>query len=417
VKRSRVLGAWYALLTVAILTPIVLTVTCGSGDPATVWSALAVMTGSMALIALVFTLVAVARVRYLTNHLGIDGAMGIHRTLGVATVGLATAHILAVVADNPANVWLLDPSIAPGRAVAGTLALITLALILGFAEKRIRHYEWWRWAHRLGAAIALGLIGLHVWLLNRLIEVPQWAALFALAAVVAFGAGVWRWLAPDRRKRFVVAEVRDEGPTVSTLVLIPTGEPLRFEAGQFAWIRLHAPSWAEDHPFTMSSTPDDEWLEFTIRHTGDWTTGPLRKLRPGSPVWLDGPHGGLTLASADTSSGLVMIAAGVGLTPVMSVLRTAAIRGDTRPMHVLTPVDEPLFRAELADLRQHLDLTVQATLPRPVDATALAARLPWIPRAAYFVSGPPRLVDDTCAALHAMEIPSGRIHSERFMLA
>ena len=118
-KRSRVLGAWYALLTVAILTPIVLTVTCGSGDPATVWSALAVMTGSMALIALVFTLVAVARVRYLTNHLGIDGAMGIHRTLGVATVGLATAHILAVVADNPANVWLLDPSIAPGRAVAG----------------------------------------------------------------------------------------------------------------------------------------------------------------------------------------------------------------------------------------------------------------------------------------------------------
>lgn len=413
---TRTLGAWYGLLTAAIFAPVVLTVAYGSGDPATLWSALAVTTGAQALVALVFTLVAAARIRYLTNRLGIDGVMNIHRTLGGAAVVLSTVHILAVVADNPANVWLLDPSIAPGRAVAGTVALIALVLVFSFAERRVRRYEWWRWAHRTGAVVALGLIALHVWLLDRLIHVRPWAALFGVAAVAVLGAGVWRWLSPDRRHRFVVSEIRAETETATTLALAPIGAPLRFEAGQFVWMRLRAAPWEQDHPFTMSSTPDDEWLEFTIRHTGDWTRGPLRALRPGSPVWLDGPHGGLTLASADDAAGLVMIAAGVGLTPVMAVLRTCAVRGDTRPMHVLTPVDEPLFRDELTELAEHLDLTVENTLPRQVHADTLAAHLPWIPRAAYFVSGPPRLVDDACNALRTMEIPPNRIHSERFRL-
>jgi predicted ferric reductase len=416
VTRRQVLGVWLALLTGAVLVPIVLTVVYGSGDPATLWSAIAVMTGCQALITLIFTLVSVARVRCLTTHLGIDGTMSIHRTLGGATLALATTHVLAVLADNPANVWLLDPSIAPGRAVAGSVALITLALILGFAERRIRHYEWWRWAHRTGALVALGLIALHVWLLNRLIEAPPWATLFAALVAIVVGAGVWRWLAPDRRRRFVVADIYDDHPDLSTLVLAPLGDRLEFDAGQFAWIRLNPLPWAQDHPFSMSSAADDEDIEFTFRHAGDWTTNSLRRLRPGAPVWLDGPHGGLTLSSANDADGLVMIAAGVGLTPVMSVLRTCADRHDPRPMHVLTPPDEPLFRNELADLTKYLKLTVENALPRTVSAATLATGLPWIPRAAYFVAGPPRMVSATCDALRDLEVPADRIHSERFGL-
>lgn len=414
---SRVLVGWLALLGVATVAPIALTVVCGTGDPATLWSALAVVTGSQALVALTLALVAVARIRRLTNRLGIDGVMSAHRTLGSAAVALSAVHVLAVVADNPANVWLLDPSVAPGRAIAGTVALIALVLLLGFAERRIRNYESWRWAHRFGALVAIALVALHVWWLDRLIHVGPWAALFGAVGVAVLGAGVWRWMAPGRRRRFIVSEVWNETPTVSTLALAPVGDPLRFDAGQFAWLRLRRAPWAQDHPFTISSAEDDEKVEVTYRHTGDWTTGPLRALRPGAVVWLDGPHGGMTLAAANDAGGLVMIAAGVGLTPAMSILRTCADRGDQRPLHVLTLPGEPLFRDELADLTQSLNLVVEDTLPRPVDADSLARILPWIPRCAYLVSGPPGMVTDTCDALRAIEIPAGRIHSERFMLA
>jgi predicted ferric reductase len=404
----------------AILAPIVLTVWCGSGDPATLWSAIAVMTGSQALIALLFTLVIVARIRRVTNRVGIDGAMHLHRILGTATVTLSTVHILAVVIDNPANAWLLDPSIAPARALAGTAALIVLVLIVGFSEKKIRRYECWRWAHRLGSLLALVLVVLHVVLLNRLIHVLPWALLFLTIAAVIAAAGVWRWMAPARRRRFIVADVHPETPTVSTVTLSPLGDRLRFDAGQFAWLRLHSGPWSQDHPFTISSAADDDEVDLTYRHLGDWTTGPMRALRPGAVVWLDGPHGSMTLESARHTPGIVMIAAGVGLTPMVSILRTCADRGDPRPMHVVVPPGEPLFRDELDYLPRVLDLTVVDTLPRAVAASTLPASLPdrsWVPGAAFYVAGPPTMVHDTCEALRALHVPLDRIRSERFMIA
>jgi predicted ferric reductase len=415
-----VLSGWLTLFGAAIAAPVVLTVVCGSGDPATLWSALAVMTGSMALISLLFTLIVVSRIRRVTNRVGIDGVMHLHRILGTATVTLSVLHILAVVIDNPTNAWLLDPSIAPPRALAGTGALITLVLIVGFSEKKIRRYESWRWAHRLGSLLAIVLIVGHVWLLDRLIHVLPWALLFLTVAVVILAAGVWRWMAPARRRRFIVADIRSETPTVDTVTLSPLGDRLRHDAGQFAWLRLHAGPWSQDHPFTISSGADEETVELTYRHLGDWTTGPLRALRPGSVVWLDGPHGSMTLTSAQYAPGIIMIAAGVGLTPMISVLRTCADRGDPRPMHVITPPGEPLFRDELAYLTRVLDLTVTDTLPRAVTAVTLPPFFldrAWVPEAAHFVAGPPDMVHDTCEALYALHVPPDRIRSERFMIA
>lgn len=416
---NRVLGGWLSLLGVAILAPVALTVAVGSGNPMTLWSALAVMTGVQSAIALVFTLIAVARIRYLTSRLGIDGTMGAHRILGRAAVALATVHVLAVIADNPANVWLLDPSVAPGRAIAGTVALIVLVLIIGFAERRtIRHYERWRWAHRLGALGALILIALHIWGLNRLINVPAWAVLLGVLAAAVLATTAWRWMAPSRRRQFLVSEIWAESETASTISLAPVGQPLRFEAGQFAWLRLAGEPWSEDHPFSVSSAEDAEVLEFTFRHAGDWTSGPLRALRPGSPVWLDGPHGGMTLASARGAPGLVMVAAGVGLTPIVSILRTCADRGDGRPMHIVVPFGELLFRDELDELARYLDLRIEDALPRRISPGALGSVLPdraWVPAATFYICGPPRMVDDTRAALRTMNIPADRIRSERFM--
>jgi ferredoxin-NADP reductase len=66
--------------------------------------------------------------------------------------------------------------------------------------------------------------------------------------------------------------------------------------------------------------------EFTIKALGDFTEL-LIGLRPGRRVYLDGPHGQFTIDGV-RSSGFVFIAGGVGITPMMSILRTLADRGD-----------------------------------------------------------------------------------------
>lgn len=411
---------WIALLVAAFLAPPAVAVAVGTGPTETLWSILAVITGTQATVGLALTLAAVARVRRLTSAVGIGGAVGIHRTLGVATTGFALAHLAAVIADNPANVWLLDPTVAPSRAVAGTVALASLAGVVVFAKRRIRRYEWWRWAHRGGATVALVLVVLHILLLNRLLNSPVWAVLFLTVAATIAAVTWWRWFAPTRRTRFLVGDMHAESADVSTVSLRPCGSPLRFDAGQFAWLRLRPGPWAQDHPFTISSSADDDTVEFTFRHAGDWTTGPLRALRPGSPVWVDGPYGAMTLSAADDAAGIVMVAAGVGLTPAMSLLRTLADRGDRRPLILITPEREQLFRDELNQLARRLDLCVLPMLTRPVRADVFVRALPdraWPAQAAYYVCGPPQMVTDTVSVLADLGIPPGQVHCEQFEMA
>ena len=70
-------------------------------------------------------------------------------------------------------------------------------------------------------------------------------------------------------------------------------------------------------------------VDFTIKQVGDFT-GSMRRLRRGDHVHLDGAHGSVTLES-HPGRGYVFVAAGVGVTPFLSMLATLADRGDQRP--------------------------------------------------------------------------------------
>ena len=136
-------------------------------------------------------------------------------------------------------------------------------------------------------------------------------------------------------------------------------------------------------------------------------------------MWLDGPHGDMT--TDGRRAGAVMVASGIGITPMMSMLRTLAARGDSRSVRVIladTP-DEAVFRDELRSLR---DRMVSMDV-REVGRVAITARIldPLLPedrfvrgRLDYFVCGSPRMVGATVSALTALGIPARRIHTELF---
>jgi predicted ferric reductase len=321
-----------------------------------------------------------SRLRWLTRTLGIDTVLSMHTFAGLLVTVLVTAHIALVIAANPAHLALLNLITAPNRARAATTATAALAILitLTLLRRRLRHrYELWRWLHVTLATTVLVLTALHIWWLNHLIRDPAMRAWLALLALGLLGVLAYRWLwrplwAPGTN--YVVCEIRPETPTVSTLVLQRSGHPhrparrtLQFAPGQFAWLRIRPAITAQDHPFTIASgahTPTQP--EFTIRHHGDFTHA-LRRLHPGDPVWLDGPHGRFSV-DLHPSTGLVMIAGGVGITPMISMLRTLAHRHDRRPHRLLviarTP-DELLFRDELHHLTTQLDLTIVELLRQP----------------------------------------------------
>ncbi|OJY50004.1 ferric reductase-like transmembrane domain-containing protein [Pseudonocardia sp. 73-21] len=439
--------AWLAGLTTIMVGPPLLWLATAPAEP--LWSRLSVVTGLFALSAMVCAAVLPSRLRSVNRAFGIEGVIEVHRFLGLGAAALVLLHLACVVAADPTAVSLLDVPNAPGRAQAAVGATVALGALVGAALLR-RHlklpYEIWRWTHiALGVAVVV-FSALHVVLLDHAVQeasmaVALTALMLVLVAVAAY-RWVWRGLL-DPSTEFVVHEVRAESPTVSTLVLGPRARHPNarhgggrrpetanwaFAPGQFAWLRLARSPAAEEHPFTIASSAHLGRTEFTIRHAGDFTHR-LRTLPPGSPVWVDGPHGAFT-SDIGACEGFVLVAGGVGITPMMSMLRTAADRADPRPYRLVVvagSLEDMLFREELGFLRHTLDLEVTEVLRRPregwdghtgdLGVSLLAMVLATVPRpdhVDWFLCGPPGLVDDALEVLDVLDVAPARIRTELF---
>lgn len=433
--------AWATAFLATLIAPLLLAT--AAGHRGGLLLEISLVLGLVATSLFVCVIVMASRPRTLTATLGIERISRVHRYLGITLLTVVLAHTLAVVLAAPGNWALLDLAHAPPRAraaTAGTIALILLTA-LSLLRRRLRlSYRFWRVTHVLLAAGSFLAVALHVVLLRHLVVDPAMRTCFGLLAAAVALMLLNRWVLRPLgigRRTFRVWDTWVEAGEVITLVLAPAGThrigwrgPLRFSPGQFAWIRLRRWGMCTDHPFTIASAPrDDGVIEFTIRRVGDYTHS-LARLRPGSQVYLDGPHGSFTADRRPTAEGLVLIAGGVGITPMVSMLRTLADRGDPRRHTIFigarTP-DQLLFTEELADLSRRLDLAVVTTVTRPdddwgghtgrIDADLLDRSLPGHDqrqRVDYYVCGSTQFVAGIQMSLHRLRIPLDRIHTEQF---
>ena len=124
----------------------------------------------------------------------------------------------------------------------------------------------------------------------------------------------------------------------------------------------------------------------------------------------------------------VLVAGGIGITPMMSMIRTLADRRDPRPLvlpYGSKDWESVTFREELEALRSRLDLRVVHVLAQPpegwtgehghITADMFRRHLPPDHAAhEYFICGPDPMMDAIEAALAELRVPLSRYHSERY---
>ena len=129
-----------------------------------------------------------------------------------------------------------------------------------------------------------------------------------------------------------------------------------------------------------------------------------------------------------SAPGFGFVGAGVGITPLISMLRTMADRGDPRPCYLFFGNREwegVAFREEIEELKGRLNLEVVHVLSRPpegwegdegrISAAVLVQHLPErYQRLQYFICGSDQMMDVAEDALVHLRVPKSRVHSERF---
>jgi len=382
-----------------------------------------------------------ARLRTVTAPFGADLVYVFHRYLALVGFAVLAAHFGVLYVFYSEALGSLDPRVAAWELTAGRVALVAFGLAVVTAEfrKPLRlEYGLWRYLH-----VALAMTGLvaaiaHVIGTGRLAQTPTSLVVWGGLVALWFGVVVWlRLLKPWSlaRRPYRIVEVRPERGEAWTVVLEPDGQPAvgDFSPGQFAWLSLASTPYAlRDHPFSISSSPDRlPRLEMTIKALGDFS-GAIKDLPVGRRAWIDGPFGVFSFDRYPDATGLIFVAGGIGITPVMSMLRSLAERGDRRPLWLFyaNPDWEAVtFCEELQTLETRLDLRIVHVIEEPpadfqgeaglLDEAILRRHLPDLEAQDFrcFLCGPVPLTDTAEDALRAMGLPASHIRTELFELA
>jgi predicted ferric reductase len=398
--------------------------------------AMALGFGGLAMIALQSVLT--ARFRRATAPFGIDIIYYFHRWAAVAATGLVVGHYLLLRLRYPEAIGPVNPLVAPWQMTAGRVALglFVILVVSSLWRKTFRiEYDRWRAAHAIMAVVAVVLAMAHIWGVGHYTEAAWkgtlWGAYTALWVLVVGYVRVVRPWSLSMTPYSVVNVHRERGSSW-TITVMPVGHSgITFSAGQFAWLTLRAsPFRAKEHPFSIASSATDHSLEFTIKELGDFTR-PIKDVKVGDVAYVDGPHGVFTCDHYRRAPSLVFIAGGIGIAPIMSMLRTLADRRDSRPLRLIygnRRWDDVVFREGIERLGARLDLSVVHVLQEPpVDWLGLTGMLSEeVVRAAlpaslndviFFVCGPKPMSDSVQRTLHKLGVPLHRVHCELFDMA
>ncbi len=216
--------------------------------------------------------------------------------------------------------------------------------------------------------------------------------------------------------RLRVERRRDVTPTVRELAF-QAARPFSFRPGQY--LELDVPHRRPDargtrREFSIVSAPEDlpeVRIAFKDGSQSSYKRA-LAAVEPGSTLAVTGVWGDFVLPSRPTSP-VLLVAAGIGVTPFVSQLRHLVATGQERDVvlvYVVSETSELAFRDEIADSGipvvvfsrdepRDLPSTWTWAGPDRVDAEGLLCAVPDIAQRSAYVSGPPRLISALAPAL------------------
>ncbi|WP_374351157.1 pyridoxamine 5'-phosphate oxidase family protein [Chitinimonas sp.] len=244
----------------------------------------------------------------------------------------------------------------------------------------------------------------------------------------------------DAWRPFRLSRVVDESSVVRSFYLEPADNHgiAPFLAGQHLPIRLQLPG--QDKPvirtYTLSQAPSDGGYRISVKRDGLVSQYLHDQLKPGDLLDARAPQGSFTVDAGERRP-LVLLAGGIGITPMLAMLRHVVFEGlrkrRVRPtwlFYATRTVEERAFDAELAQLAQQGGIAVRivrlASQPAPqhqqgrdyeaqgrIDTSLLKSLLPF-DDFDFYLCGPSAFTQSLYDGLRAMRINDERIFAEAF---
>ena len=394
------------------------------------------ITGLLAGYAIGIVLLLMARIPAFERGVGSDRLARWHAIGGRYTVSLVVCHAMLIVwgyavtaHTNPVHQTASLISSYPDMAMATVAAglLVFVGAVSARAARRRLSYETWHYLH-LYTYLAVSLSFSHQLATGaQFISDPlarvAWSSFYLVIGTLL----IWhRLLSPIRsawRHRMRVVGLTTEAPGVISVYISGDHlDELEAQPGQFfRWRFLTREHWWAANPYSLSAPPTSALLRITVKALGDHSSD-LAGVRVGTKVLAEGPYGGFTAARRKRRK-VLLIAAGVGITPIRTLFETLpGGPGDITLLYRVSSPENVLFSDELeaiADNRGHRLYFLSG--PRggpgdPLSAGRVAKAIPDVRHHDVYLCGPPAMTEATIRTLRRCGVPRRRIHHESFEL-
>ncbi|MFD0522990.1 hypothetical protein [Paractinoplanes durhamensis] len=174
-------------------------------------------------------------------------------------------------------------------------------------------------------------------------------------------------------------------------------------------------------PVLLSAAPDGRSLRLTAKAIGTTSAG-LRQLPIGTRVFAEGPYGAFTAGQRVTDKTL-LIAGGVGITPIRALLEDEHLTGDIIVLYRVRDRGEAVLLGEMNNIasvrgaRIHLLTGRTGEGNQPFSPAGLAQLVPDIAERDVFICGPSAMTDAVLRSLRELKVPARQQHAETFRLA
>lgn len=245
----------------------------------------------------------------------------------------------------------------------------------------------------------------------------------------------------DQWRPLRVVRIEAESQHIRSIYMEPAdgaGLPL-FQAGQHLPLRFNIDGETHIRTYSLSSAPSDDFFRISVKRDGRVSSHLHEKVRVGDLLEARAPQGHFTVAPHERRP-LVLLAAGVGITPLLSMLREVVYQG-LRTRHIRptwffqssrTLADQP-FRPEVDRLLERANDAVRVvrllSQPEPearegedfdlsgrIDVARLSELLEVedYDQLDFVLCGPGSFTQALYDALRELDIRDARIHAETF---
>lgn len=403
------------------------------------WGRLA---GLLAAYAILIQLILAGRVKWVEKAFGLDRMLRLHHYLGFSLVIFLVAHPILVTMGHALQAessrWeqFVDFCRNWEGVMAATIAtgIMVFALIFSVIivmTRRLRYEIWY--ATHLTFYIAIAMAFFHQVAVGSDFTDNRWFRYYWYALYIfTFGnILIYTFIRPLwklARHRFIVTKVVSETSDVSSVYIEGRDmDKFAVQAGQFMMVRFFAPGFRwESHPFSMSCLPNGKHVRLTIKQLGDFTRK-IPHLPVGTTVLIDGPHGVFT-ASRCRSRKVLMIAGGIGITPIRSLSEELSQSGhDVILLYANRNHSSLAFADELDELAKRSDgrLRVIPVMSDDkswqgekgfLDKERISRLVPDLKERDVFLCGPPPMMKLIRATLRGLGTRDSQVHYERFAL-